>query len=455
MNRVSFIFLVALIFVSCRDDDEGTLPAPNATGSATRTYDGDFLREYFYLNCDVSQTTEGFFPTQVARAYGYIGIAAYESVVHGIDPSKSLDGQLQGFSQGSIPDPLPNVEYNWALACNAATADMMRRMFEIKITPENLALINDMEADNNADLIIGVSRQVVERSIDYGLSVAEAVYAVSVSDGAHQSQLDPFQLPFDMQEDDYCWMPTDDLTLNPLSPYWGDNRSLIPGVVEAAQPPGHLPFSAQPGSAFYQQALEVYEQVTVHNTDAERHIAEYWADDPFQTCTPAGHTFNIVTQLLEESNATLEKTAVGLAMMSIAENDAFIACWRSKYDYVLIRPVTYIQEYIDPDFLTVIGTPPFPAYISGHSAEIGAGIKVMIHLFAKANGDYTFTDLSQLRYGFPAREYDNFYELAAECALSRFYGGIHFEMDNVNGMDVGYTVGDAVVNDLHWPQNTQ
>ena len=44
-----------------------------------------------------------------------------------------------------------------------------------------------------------------------------------------------------------------------------------------------------------------------------------------------------------------------------------------KYDYVLIRPVSYIQKYIDPSFKTVIGTPPFPAYTSGHSCEMGAG----------------------------------------------------------------------------------
>src|SRR5690606_36369134 len=168
-----------------------------------------------------------------------------------------------------------------------------------------------------------------------------------------------------------------------------------------------------------------------------------------------GHTFNIVNQLLQESNASLEKTAVGLAMMAVAENDAFISCWKSKYDYVLIQPVSYNQKYIDPSFETVIGTPPFPAYISGHSAEIGAGVKVMIHLFTDESGDYTFTDLSQLQYGFEARSYDNFYDMAEECALSRYYGGIHFEMDNTAGLDVGYAVGDAVVNDLDWPQNLQ
>jgi hypothetical protein len=142
-------------------------------------------------------------------------------------------------------------------------------------------------------------------------------------------------------------------------------------------------------------------------------------------------------------------------MMGVAENDAFISCWKSKYDFVLIRPVSYIQQYIDADFETVIGTPPFPAYTSGHSAEIGAGVKVMNHFFGDAEGNYTFTDLSQVQYGFSARNYDNFYEMADECALSRYYGGIHYEMDNSKGLELGFAVGNAVLSEINWPQDVE
>jgi hypothetical protein len=201
--------------------------------------------------------------------------------------------------------------------------------------------------------------------------------------------------------------------------------------------------------------MDVYNQVN-NNVEEEITIAKYWADDPFTTCTPAGHTFNILKQLLSESSATLEKSAVAMAMMGVAENDAFISCWKSKYDYMLIRPVSYIKLYIDSEFETVIGTPPFPAYTSGHSTEIGAGTKIMAHLFANnSSGDYTFTDLSQMQYGFQARTFDNFYTMAEECALSRYYAGIHYTMDNAVGLDMGYAVGEAVLNEINWPQNIE
>lgn len=450
---IPWFLAIVMMLVSCQDDLDQF--SPDVISEPTRSYEGTFLQEYFFLNCRITQTTPGFLPTQSSRAYGYLGLAAYESVVHGIDKDYSLAGQINGISVGALPQPSPNLEYNWALACNAASAHIMRRMFERKILAENRERIDRMELQNRIELSKNVKEEVIQRSEDFGLAVAEALYQISKTDGGHEAYMEPFsQKDFIMPKDEYCWVPTSP-QLEPLSPHWGSNRSFVANVVERSQPIPNLPFSKEEGSEFYKQAMDVYNQVTKLNTEEEVTIAKYWADDPFETCTPTGHTFNILTQLLQESNATLEKTAVGLAMMSVAENDAFISCWKSKYDYVLIRPVSYIQKYIDPSFETVIGTPPFPAYISGHSAEIGAGVKVMIHLFTDESGDYTFTDLSQIQFGFEPRSYDNFYDMAMECALSRFYGGIHFEMDNTAGLNLGYNVGEAVINDLRWPQNIE
>ncbi len=159
-----------------------------------------------------------------------------------------------------------------------------------------------------------------------------------------------------------------------------------------------------------------------------------------------------MTQLLKENNATLEKSSVAFARLSIAENDAFISCWKGKYKYVLIRPVTYIKKYIDAAYATLIGTPPFPAYTSGHSCEMGAGSRVMISLFTDGSGNYQFTDYSQLRYGFPARNFSNFNTMADECANSRFYGGLHYQMDNIKGLQVGRAIGDNINHLINWPQ---
>ncbi len=448
-----YLFIGAVLMfnlvLSCNKEDIS--PSPLPSDNSARNYSGETVRNYFSLLCKISKSTPGFFPPQVARAYGFVGIAAYEAVVNGIPDAQSLGGQLNGLS--SLPKTDPNLEYNWGITSNTAIAEMIRKMFEKKISPENLNTIDSMETANLEILSPGINQDIINRSIQFGKDITDTIYQYSTTDDGHESYLDPFQLPYTMATDSFCWVPTGAVT-TPVSPHWGDNRPFLKQDVDNTQPMAHVPFSSVRGSQFYEEAMAVYTQVK-SNTFEQIEIAKYWADDPFNTCTPAGHTFNILTQLLEEDRATLEKTSVAYAKLSIAENDAFISCWKGKYKYVLIRPVSYINRYIDPSFTTVIGTPPFPAYTSGHSCEMGAGSRIFTNLFTDGSGNYDFTDYSQLQYGFSARNYSNFNDMAEECANSRFYGGIHYQMDNSTGLQIGRAIGDNINHILNWPTDIQ
>ncbi len=442
---LAVISVFAFVLQGCQKED--------FSSSDTRNYSGEFVRDYYTLQCKVTKETPGFFPTQAARAFAYTGITVYEAVYRGIPGAVSLGGQLNGLSVNALPPAETGNEYNWGMVANAAIAETMRKMYELKISNENLSAINSMEENNQADLSSGTPTTTAERSVQLGKDIATAIYEYSKTDGGHESYLDPFQLPFTLPVGSHCWVPTG-AAPQPLSPYWGANRPFMEINVSQTQPIPHIPFSIDPSSAFYAEAMATYNQVT-NNTPEQADIARFWADDPFATCTPAGHTFNILSQLLEETDATLEKTAVAYAKLGIAENDAFISCWKTKYDYVLIRPVTYIRTYIDPSFSTVIGTPPFPAYTSGHSCEVGVGSSIFTELFTNGDGNYNLADRSQLQYGFSVRNFSNFDEMALECANSRFYGGIHYPMDNFLGLQTGKDIGDNVVNNLVWPSDVQ
>ncbi len=453
MKRILILGSFSLALASCQNDDDQNPSTPTSPSALTKSYSGEVVQDYFALQCDITRDMDGFFPTVAARAYGYLGIAAYEGAVHGIPGAKSLAGQIQGFPVGSLPTPNNQEKYNWALVCNTVCAETMRNMFLASMDEAVEGLIAQLESAYASELSVNEDEDIVERSENFGKALADAIYQISMNDGGHESYLNPFQTPYELPLGDYCWIPTD-ATPTPLSPNWQDNRTFLSNIAETSQPDAHLTFSTSENSEFYQAAMDVYNQVN-SNTPEEELIAEYWADDPFQTCTPAGHTFNILKQLLSETGATLEKTVVAFGMLGVCESDAFVSCWKGKYDYMLMRPVTYIKLYIDPNFNTVIGTPPFPAYVSGHSAEIGAGITLFNSLFTNGDGNYDFTDLSQLQYGFTSRTYSSFYQMAEECANSRLYGGIHFEMDNSAGLEMGYAVGNAVLTQIEWPGNIQ
>jgi membrane-associated phospholipid phosphatase len=122
--------------------------------------------------------------------------------------------------------------------------------------------------------------------------------------------------------------------------------------------------------------------------------------------------------------------------------DAFIACWRAKYEYDLLRPVTYIRRVIDKTWEPVLITPPFPEYPSGHSTQSAAAATVLTHLFGEG---FAFTDATHVDEGLPARDFPDFWTAAREAGISRLYGGIHFRSGVERGLEQGTCVGEQTL----------
>jgi membrane-associated phospholipid phosphatase len=175
-------------------------------------------------------------------------------------------------------------------------------------------------------------------------------------------------------------------------------------------------------------------------TSQQQAIVFFWADAPGATATPAGHSISILTQVLREHGAPLDRAAEAYARVGMAVADAFISCWSCKYRYNLLRPVTYIQRLIDPRWLPVLPTPPFPEYTSGHSVQAAAAALVLADLF----GARAFTDRTHTDRGFAPRPFASFFQAAEEAAISRLYGGIHFRPAIERGLEQGRCIGRKV-----------
>jgi len=59
--------------------------------------------------------------------------------------------------------------------------------------------------------------------------------------------------------------------------------------------------------------------------------------------------------------------------------------------------------------------------------------------------NFAFTDSTEQTYGLMVRSFRSFNEAAAEAAISRLYGGIHYRMAIEEGVTQGRRVGDLVV----------
>ena len=205
-------------------------------------------------------------------------------------------------------------------------------------------------------------------------------------------------------------------------------------------------------SEFYQLAKGVYDAV-VNASKEELDIATFWDCNPYKMnvkghvmfaekkITPGGHWMSIAAIAAKTANADWKKTAEALAMTGISLHDAFVACWDEKYRSKLVRPETYINQFIDQEWVPYLQTPPFPEHTSGHSVASTSAAFTLTQIFGE---DFHFVDSSEVNYGLPIREFDSFMEASAEAAISRFYGGIHYMPAINEGVWQGRKVGELI-----------
>jgi hypothetical protein len=411
----------------------------------TAHFDAAVVVEWMDL-CGFAVKQERFPPTSAARLYAYAAIALYEGAIVG-DPSyNSLAGQLNGLDSLPAPSPPPSPAspYDPATVANRACAVVVRglapQMFLPFVTtgPLTIQAINGMEQDWNARRQVAVPADVWQRSFDHGDALGQALLAWANADG--WSVVNPAQNTYVPPIGPGLWIPTPPSFLRALQPQWGSLRTFVLVDADEIAVPPPTPFSTDPASPFFAECLEVYTAVN-SLTQTQREIAEFWSDDPGLTSTPAGHWVSIVSQLCVRDDLPLQVAAEAYARVGLAVGDAFIACWRVKYLHNLLRPVTFIHEHVDRNWTPALGTPPFPEYTSGHSTQSGAVATVLTDLF----GDVAFADFTHASRGFPVRFFASFHHAAAEAAISRLYGGIHFRPAIDVGIDHGRAIGERIV----------
>ncbi len=415
------------------------LPAM-AEGLPVSTLSSDVARDWFALQLPLVRRTWGFSPPVAARAFGYLGVTLYESVVPGMPDYQSLSNQLNELSE--LPQPETGSSYHWGVVANSALATMTRSLYPTA-HEANRAAIDALYQTYAARFQNEVDAATFARSVEYGQRVAAAVFEWSTTDGGHEGYKRNFPANYQPPTGAGMWEPTPRAkgeAQPAMQPTWGDNRPFVLASGIECAPPPPPPYSEEPDSAFYAEALEVY-TVTSELTAEQREIARFWADDPFRTATPAGHSISILTQVLAEQNATLDIAAEAYARMGIGLSDAFISCWSAKYQYNLVRPITYIRRVIDSEWTSPLVTPPFPEYPSGHSVESSAAAAILTGLFGE---DYAFTDHTHDEWGLPARSFGSFEAFAQEAALSRIYGGIHYRAAVENGLAQGACIAAKV-----------
>jgi PAP2 superfamily len=381
-------------------------------------------------------------PPQASRVYAYASIAAYEALRPGYPAQRTLAGQLTGLTPLPVPDPA--AEYYLPLSSIHAFMIVGRAMTFSR------ARMDSVRTALEEPIRRGIPAPVVERSIAYGDTVAQRILAWAAADHYLQTRGYP---KYTVRAEPGRWVPTPPAYMDAVEPNWPRLRPFVMDSASQFRPKPPHRFDMIRGSPFFRQVSEVYE-TGKRLTDEQRAIAAFWDCNPYvmhvqghtmfatKKITPGGHWMGITAIAARQAGADLMRSAEAYARTAIALADAFLSIWDEKYRSSLIRPETVINKYLDERWEPFLQTPPFPEYTSGHSGISTAAATVLTDEF----GDkFAFTDTVEADYGLPPRSFASFKEAAAEAAISRLYGGIHYRMAIEEGIGQGRKVGELVI----------
>jgi PAP2 superfamily len=372
------------------------------------------------FHCRLVRQTKGIAHVAYVRHFSYAAIAAYESIVKSDSSYCSLSGQLN-----KMPKILLRIEKK--LFCpaslNAAYANVLRHFYGS--FPSCKAAIDSMSKVQIKNFAKEqVPKQQLKQSDAYGKMIASAILYWAENDGAKNKEK---YIPL---KSEGVWTPVNTIA---AEPFWWHKRSMTKDLetVYELQPPL---YANERNSSFYQMANEVY-TTSVSLTPAQKATALYWDDSPNgQYITVFGHWTSILAQLINQRQLSLIEAAMAYAKMAITLHEATILAWKGKYQYNVVRPVTYIQQHIAKDWAPLIATPPHPEFPAAHATFSNAAATALCTLF----GDTcAVTDNSYTGLGMPERKYTSLQEAAKEAGFSRLYGGIHYRYSIEQGFVLG------------------
>lgn len=433
--------LAALLPISSCKKELGENSASRATKELTnrghlkqvKTYSSEVLQQWINFDLRLLRTNATLLNNFVMmQHWAYSSIALYESLLPGMPDNRSLSGQLSQMPE--MPEAAPGQAYHWPTVANTVMAQM-KRYYYPSLPAADKTSTDSLESALNAHYQASIDEPgVFDISVNFGKAIAQAVYQWSLTDGSLTAH-PPYVLPVGPGQ----WERTPTGFLNPQNPYWSTNRPLVPGLLgatEIAPPPA---YSTSPGSTFLAAAQEVYSlSQTLTNEQKDQVIA--WRD------VPGGghaHWLAIYNQVLAEqgNNSMLDKAVEVYVKLGITQSDARISTWKAKYQYNLLRPVTYLRAMGYTTWNSFIATPNHPEYPSAHSSFSTPAAIVLSEAFGN---NYSFVDHTYDFLGLVPRYYSSFNDAAEEAGNSRVLGGLHYRFS----ISAGAALGTAVVDHM-------
>ena len=429
-----FILCMAILFISCKRKSNDYVKVMHDP----RLYNDVVHKLNYVIIYDI------FTPPVASRIFACSNLAAFEVLANEGTHFASLEGKVTDLN--NIPKPAANTKIDYPFASVLAFLKVGKQLTFSADTMQHIIDSVKTLAQNS-----GMPDDLFNNSISYGEQVADSV----ISWSRHDNYAKTRGSAFNITGLEGHWQPTPPGYFDAVEPLWKTIRCMVMDSANMFPPPGLPPFSKDTTSTFYAIAKDV--MVTGNTLDStQKWIANFWDCNAFKlhvqghamfatkAMTPPGHWMEIVGTISQNNHADFYKTVYAYTGASIGMFDAFICCWFTKYKFDVLRPETYINKFINQDWMPYLQTPPFPEYNSAHSTISCAAATVLASIYKNT----AFTDSSERVWGWPDRSFKTSDEAALEVSMSRFYGGIHYRQSVKDAYDQGKKIGTLVMQKL-------
>jgi hypothetical protein len=430
--RYLCLFAMVLLFFSCKPKKNNDIV----------TIDFNQLQHQCVKQLTDVVVHDIFAPPVASRIYAYSNLAFYEAIRFENTQSTSIVAQLKGFAK--MPTIESSKKYSFPLAATKAFFKTSTALIFSKDSMRN-AEVSFLQSFKNQ-----LDDDVYENSLALGDSIASIILKRSATDNYKQTRGMP---KYSVFKEEGKWEQTPPDYADAAEPNWDKIKPLLLDSVNQFKLPAPPKYSVEKNSEYYKELMELY-TTSKNLTPSQDTIARYWDDNPFVTqheghlmyankkTTPGGHWQGITSILCKQQKLDAVATAKTYAIMSCAILDAFIACWHEKYFYRTVRPITVIQNKLDVEWTSLLQTPPFPEYSSGHSTISAAAATVLTKLIGDS---IAFYDTTEMEYLGLQRSFSSVMNAAKEVSESRLYGGIHYRSALKNAFQQGIDIGNFYV----------
>jgi hypothetical protein len=237
-------------------------------------------------------------------------------------------------------------------------------------------------------------------------------------------------------------------------PFWGRVKPF--GFDSALDVrPQTTPKSLRSDPAGYILQAKDLVELTNYLTEQQKVIAEYW-----ELSQGPGTNFILWNQfaqfVVQRDHDQLDDQVKLFFALNNAMFDTSIAAWDAKRYWDSERPVTAIAALarmfhgymFHDDWQPYLPTPPFPDFVSSHSAVSASAAEVLSRFTGDDKFGFSYTRPAGVSgmEGKPGPTHDvvlswaTFTEAADESGMSRRYGGVHFEDADIEGRLLGRRV---------------